>query len=83
MHCATAQTIPSLYIIEKPAPPSYAVIVKNPPRALSSYETRKNVIKSAAGLEQSGDTEIHRGESELCVLDNCSNKAEKIPGSLK
>ncbi|KAK2709505.1 hypothetical protein QYM36_013237 [Artemia franciscana] len=85
MHSATAQPIPSLSINEKqvPAPPSHAVIIKNPSKTLSSHETRKNVIESAVGLEQSGDIEICQGKSELCVLGNCSNKAEKIAGSLK
>ena len=85
MHCATAQPISSLSINEKlvPSPPSYALIVKNPLKALSSHERRKNVIEPEVGLEQSGDIEIHRGKSELDVLVYCSNKAEKIEGLLK
>jgi len=81
IHCTTAQSIS----YEKPlaAPPSYALIVKNPPKALSSHKTCKNVFESGVGLEQSGDIEIRRGMFERRVLVNCSNKAEKVAGSLK
>jgi len=85
MHCATDRPIPSLSINEKPvpAPPLFAVIVRYPPKSLSSHETRKNVIEWVVGLEQSSDIEMRRGTSELRVLVNYSNEGQKIAGSLK
>ncbi|KAK2719649.1 hypothetical protein QYM36_005210, partial [Artemia franciscana] len=56
---------------------------KKTSNALPSYEKYKNVIESAVDLKQSGDIEIRRGMSELRVVANSSDKAEKIAVSLK